>query len=435
MAIEDFLTTEAEEIDLIGAILSSTNRHRLDLWLPELDGDDFSSPIDGDIWSAAKQLHAAGKRVSMRSILTVKDTPQIHDRLKKRSGMVSPAEDIPDKIKSVKDVAAKRALCIQLREVIEMGVTDTPYSEVLEAAHSKLSTASQDEADGTVYDMSSALAAWQERMEAPSESVRIFPTPWEELNDLLNGGLQPGRLYTIGARPGVGKSVTGVNLAQYASTQGYPAMIFSLEMSTFEVTSRIVASGAQAELGRILGHNVDDWAQRKIDAYLAGGADKTPLWIVDKPGVTVEWIAAQARAQKRTSGLDVVVVDYLQLLKPVDTRVPREQQVAGMSWALKMLARELDVAVILAAQLNRQSVSEKRPPEASDLRESGAIEQDSDGIIMIAPVLDAGGNNTGEVDFFIRKNRQGRQGSVRLASRLNYARFDTMPRNTNFEGY
>src|SRR5690606_16003466 len=98
---------------------------------------------------------------------------------------------------------------------------------------------------------------------------------------------------------------------------------------------------------------------------------------------------------------------------------------------LKLLARELDVAVILAAQLNRMMVAENRPPEASDLRESGAIEQDSDGIIMIAPVLDSGGNNTGEVDFFVRKNRQGRQGSVRLASRLNYARFDTMPRNTN----
>lgn len=791
MAIEDFLTTEAEEIDLIGAILSSTNRHRLDLWLPELDGTDFSSPIDGDIWAAAKQLHAAGKRVSMRSILTVKDTPQIHDRLKKRSGMVSPAEDIPDKIKSVKDVAAKRSLCVQLREVIEMGVTDTPYSEVLEAAHSKLSTASRDEADDTVYDMSTALTAWQERMEAPPESVRIFPTPWAELNTLLNGGLQPGRLYTIGARPGVGKasalyeriptpqgwttmgdikvgaqvfdengkvcnvvgtseiwhdrdiyrvtfsdgtfvdvdgehewftetrasrkaecaarkvrrtskyardqrgkserpsvkttlhirdtlrvgsdnrinhsipvagpiagpiggseagvpigpytlgvwlgdgtsrsgnitlndwdgpeiltevaregeafrdkprnaggncqvflveqlhtrlsalglkgnkhipdiylradeatrlallrglmdtdghatqnggmeltlchkplvdgavelirslgmiphltesvatiegrevgpkwrinwtastrcfnlarkaarqnlevratqgrryitgvelvgqgptrcievdsprhlfligdfhpthnSVTGVNVAQFAAAMNHPAMIFSLEMSAFEVTSRIVASGAQAELGRILGHNVDDWAQRKIDDYLPD-AHKHPLFIVDKPGVTVEWIAAQARAQKRISGLDVVVVDYLQLLKPVDTRIPREQQVAGMSWALKMLARELDVAVILAAQLNRMSVSEKRPPEASDLRESGAIEQDSDGIIMIDPVLDAGGNNTGEVDFYIRKNRQGRQGSVRLASRLNYARFDTMPRDTNFEG-
>lgn len=434
MAIEDFLNTEAEEIDLIGAILSSTNRHRLDLWLPELDGEEFGSPIDGDIWNAAKQLHTTGKRVSMRSILSIKDTPQIHDRLKKRSGMASPAEDIPDKIRSVREVAAKRKLCIELREVIEMGVTDAPYSEVLEAAHSKLSTASADEADDTVHDMSTALAAWQERMEAPPESVRIFPTPWEELNTLMNGGLQPGRLYTIGARPGVGKSVTGVNLAQFAAYQGHPAMIFSLEMSTFEVTSRLVASGAQAELGRIMGHNLDDWAQRRIDDYMPD-AHKLPLFIVDKADVSIEWIFSQARAQKRLSGLDVVVVDYLQLLKPADTRVSREQQVAAMSRSLKLLARELDVAVILAAQLNRMMVAENRPPEASDLRESGAIEQDSDGIIMIAPVLDAGGNNTGEVDFFVRKNRQGRQGSVRLASRLNYARFDTMPRNTNVEEY
>ena len=196
-------------------------------------------------------------------------------------------------------------------------------------------------------------------------------------------------------------------------------------MGKNEVMSRLVAAGAEAELGRIMGHNLDEWAQRKIDEYLSVNAD-LPLFICDKPGVTVEWIASQARSIRRQHGLDIIVVDYLQLIKPADTRVPRQEQVAAMSWALKSLARELDVAVVLMAQLNRQSVTEGRPPEASDLRESGAIEQDSDGIWLLNPVLDANKNPTGEVDVLVRKSRQGRVGSVRLASRAHYGKFSSI---------
>lgn len=425
MAVEDFLNTQAEEIDLVGAILSSTNRHRLDQWLPELEGTDFTDPIDGEIWSIARQLHSAGKRVSTRSILTVKDTPVVHERLKRRAAQVSPPEDVPEKIRAVREVAAKRRLCSKMRSVIELAVTDVPYSEALEAAHVSLDDMTRDETDDTIYTMSTALEAWQAEMAKPAESARIIPTPWAELNTLLNGGIQPGRLYTVGARPGVGKSLSGANVAQHAAELGFSAAIFSLEMSTFEVTSRLVASGATAEIGRIMGRNLDDWARNKIDDYLPTATDLR-LYISDKPGVTVEWIASQCRAIKRSKGLDLVVVDYLQLIRAADTRVPREQQVAQMSWALKMLARELEVAVILAAQINRQSVSENRAPEASDLRESGAIEQDSDGVWMLNPVVGPDKLPTGEIDLFVRKNRQGKQGSVRLAARTNYARFDDM---------
>lgn len=349
----------------------------------------------------------------------------MHARLKKRVGQVSPADEVPDKIRTVREVAAKRTLCGRMREVIEQAVTDAPYSEVLEMAHDKLSDMTREESDDTILTMKSAVDSWQQRMGEPAERNRILPTPWDELNALLNGGLNPGRLYTVGARPGVGKSITGANVAQFAAQNGHPAMIFSLEMSAFEVTSRLVSSAAEVELGRIMGHNLDDWAERKIGDFLKSDTD-IPLFIADKPGVTIEWIASQSRAIKRLHGLEVIVVDYLQLIRPADTRVPREQQVAQMSWALKMLARDLDVAVILMAQLNRQSVSEKRPPEASDLRESGAIEQDSDGIWLLHTVVDAHNMPTGEVDVFIRKNRQGKQGTVRLASRTNYAKFSTM---------
>lgn len=422
---DQFLTDPQAERELVAAILSITNRGRLDEWLPLLEGPEFDDPHLGEIWSVARQLNSAGKRVNQRSIITERDTEPIHARLKKLAGDTVDPHTVVEKTKTVRDLHLKRKLYEHCYEIRKYAKTDMPYSELLEFANDKLREAEADESDGEIVSMGDAIAPWLEEVTRPREAVRIFPTPWRELNDMLFGGLNPGRLYTVGSRPGVGKSISGANIAQHAAEHGRTSLIFSLEMGKNEVMSRLVAAGAEAELGRIMGHNLDDWAQRKIDEYLSVNAD-LPLFICDKPGVTVEWIASQARSIRRQHGLDIIVVDYLQLIKPADTRVPRQEQVAAMSWALKSLARELDVAIVLAAQLNRQSVSDGRPPEASDLRESGAIEQDSDGIWLLDPVVDANKNPTGEVDLYVRKSRQGKTGSVRLAARKHFGKFSSI---------
>lgn len=419
---DQFLTDPQAEREIVAAIISITNRGRLDEWLPLLDGTEFDDPHLGDIWATARQLNSSGKRVNQRAIITERDTEPIHSRLKKLSGDTADPHTVVEKTNIVRELHRKRKLYEHCFEIRKFAKTDMPYTELLEFANEKLREVEQDESDGTVVSMGDAIAPWREEISKPRESVRIFPTPWSDLNAMLFGGLNPGRLYTVGARPGVGKTITGANVAQHAAEHGRTSLVFSLEMSTHEVMSRLVSAGAEAELGRIMGHNLDDWAEKKIDEYLSVNAD-LPLFICDKPGVTIEWIASQARSVRRQHGLDIIVVDYLQLVKPADTRLPRQEQVAAMSWALKSLARELDVAIILMAQLNRQSVTEGRPPEASDLRESGAIEQDSDGIWLLHPVLDANKAPTGEVDVFVRKNRQGKLGSVRLASRTHYGKF------------
>ena len=422
---DQFLTDPQAERELVAAILSITNRSRLDEWLPLLEGPEFDDPHLGEIWTVARQLNSAGKRVNQRSIITERDTEPIHARLKKLAGDTTDPHTVVEKTKTVRDLHLKRKLYEHCYEIRKFAKTDMPYSELLEFANDKLRQAEADESDGTVVAIGSVLDEWRESVSRPRENVRIFPTPWSELNDMLFGGMNPGRLYTVGGRPASGKSLVGSNIALHAAEHGRKALLFSLEMSTSEVLARVVASGAEAELGRIMGHNLDDWAKRKIDEYVSTSRD-LPLFVCDKPGVTVEWIASQARSVRRQHGLDIIVVDYLQLIKPVDTRLPRQEQVAAMSWALKSLARELDVAIVLAAQLNRQSVTEGRPPEASDLRESGAIEQDSDGIWLIHPVVDANKAPTGEIDLFVRKNRQGKSGSVRLAARTHYAKFSSI---------
>ena len=422
---DQFLTDPQAERELVAAILSITNRGRLDEWLPLLEGPEFDDPHLGEIWTVARQLNSAGKRVNQRSIITERDTEPIHARLKKLAGDTTDPHTVVEKTKTVRDLHLKRKLYEHCYEIRKFAKTDMPYSELLEFANDKLREAEADESDGEIVSMGSVLGEWRENLSKPRESIRVFPTPWKELNELLYGGMQPGRLYTIAARPGHGKTVSGSNIAQHAAEHGRTALIFSLEMPVGEVLSRIVASGAEAELGKIIGRNLDDWAERKVDEYISKNSD-LPLYICDKSGVTVEWIASQARSIRRQHGLDVMIVDYLQLIKEADSRVPRERQVAQMSVALKSLAKELDIAIVLMAQLNRQSVTEGRPPEASDLRESGAIEQDSDGIWLLHPVVDANKNPTGEIDLLVKKNRQGRTGSVRLASRLHYSKFSTI---------
>lgn len=179
-----------------------------------------------------------------------------------------------------------------------------------------------------------------------------------------------------------------------------------------EVTARMIASGAQANYGQITRRQLDQFTHDRIEEYLAERAETLPLRIVDKTNISVEYIAATCRAVKRRHGLRVVFVDYLQLLRESDSRVARERQVAQMSRALKVLAGELDVAIVIACQLNRASVSGTgqqaggRAPTLADLRESGSIEQDADVVILLHH------RSEGDVDLVVAKNRTGAPGTV-----------------------
>jgi replicative DNA helicase/5S rRNA maturation endonuclease (ribonuclease M5) len=250
------------------------------------------------------------------------------------------------------------------------------------------------------------LDDWWEWVDAPAEQVRSMPTPWPEIDDALAGGLQPGRSYLIAARPGHGKSIGLTNFALYASGQGYRGALFSIEMGRMEVMSRILAAGARAEYGQITRRSLDDFNRARIAAY-ASDAAEMPLWISDQPSITVDKIRADAIAMKRSGGLDFIAVDYLQLMKPASAKSNRQEQISEISWALKTMSRELDVAVLTACQLNRGNAKDKRPPALSDLRESGSLEQDADVVILLHHPSVDDRQITGEVEMRIEKNRTG----------------------------
>lgn len=416
----DLLEDPGDEWVLGTALLSTSAAHMLPGLLERVSPDDFSDAHLGEMWSAAKAILERKQTISKRSLLAERDSQPIRLRIKQWAG--EPVKEIRVGLaaKHVVEVAKSRRLVEALIRIAQYAPDAPSYSEALDFASTQISGLSEAEPSAEARSFADALSVWWEWLSTPRESVRTIATPWNDVNDMLAGGLHPGRSYVIGGRPGEGKSIALLNFASYAAETGHPAAIFSVEMSETEVMSRIMAAGAHAEYGQVTKRNLDDHNRMKLAEY-ADTHGAMPLTLVDKSDVSIDYIAAQCRTLKRKQGLEVIVVDYLQLLRETDSRQARERQVAHISRSLKILARELDCVVIVACQLNRNAANAERKPALSELRESGAIEQDADVVILLHHEL-MNGQPTGEVTLCIAKNRTGRLGSITLPWRAYQAR-------------
>ncbi len=237
---------------------------------------------------------------------------------------------------------------------------------------------------------------------------------------MLAGGLRPGHLLIVGARPAVGKSVVASVIAHAVARRGVGTLFCSLEMSRDEVTDRVAADIASVDVGRLTRRELrpEDWERLKTAQASASG---WPLKVVDRADQTVSGVRARARdVSRRKGGLGLVVVDYLQLMKPSDSKAPRQEQVASISRGLKLLAKEMQVPVVALAQVNRGPMNrtDKRPA-MSDLRESGSIEADADEIVLLHR---DDKESPGEIEFIVEKNRHGRTGTVALAWAPHFSR-------------
>lgn len=244
-----------------------------------------------------------------------------------------------------------------------------------------------------------------------AEAIPAIPTPWTELNELI-GGLYGGRLYVIGGAPGDGKSMTALNMALHAATQGNEVLAFSAEMPTLDVFGRLVSLPSEVPLHSISRYRLDEFELSRIRDYVKAHHD-LPLR-VNAENVSIGAITAMARAHKHRRGLDVLVVDYLQLIGSDSQGRSAEEEIAKISTALKRLSRELDCAVVVPAQLNRKHTDRAgaRPTKA-DLRGSGKIEQDADVVILLWHE-EVDGKRTDDVTFILDKNRHGPRGQIRL---------------------
>jgi replicative DNA helicase len=266
-----------------------------------------------------------------------------------------------------------------------------------------------------------------EQMAGRPEMITGVPTGFTDF-DRMTSGLQRQELIVIAARPSMGKTALALNMAQYASKNNNVVGIFSLEMSAPQLVSRLLCSEARVDAHRLrTGYlNREEWAR------LADGLRRlceTKVFIDDTPGVGVLEMRAKSRRLKAEHGLDLLIIDYLQLMAGRGRIESRQQEVSQISRDLKILAKELDVPVIALSQLSRapEQRSEHKP-QLSDLRESGAIEQDSDVVCFIfrEEVYNPTDDNQGKAELIVGKQRNGPTGSIELAFLKEFTRFENM---------
>jgi replicative DNA helicase len=249
-----------------------------------------------------------------------------------------------------------------------------------------------------------------ERLER-GEIEPAWATGIPTLDDMLSGGLRPGALYILAARPKVGKSSFAQTLALKMARDSRPTLFLSQEMSEAEVADRAVVSAGRLDYGRLLSGRLDaeDWSRA---AEALDGLQGADLFVDDQPGLTLLDVRAKARSVK---GLRVLVLDYLQLCGSRLSDSNRNAQIEELSRGLKVMAKEMGVAVIALSQLNREV--EKRlnkRPQLSDLRDSGAIEQDADAVIFLWPAREQASIGRRLIGCAVEANRQGRCGAFAL---------------------
>jgi replicative DNA helicase len=261
----------------------------------------------------------------------------------------------------------------------------------------------------------------------PSTADRI-PTGFIDLDECLNGGWARGQLVVIGARPGIGKTTLATSFARASAIHnGIPTLFNSLEMSADDLTDCILCAEAKIPLHHHKAGIVDNAGLARA-ASRAPAINAAPLYIDETTDLSLPALRAQVRHLVRTAGLRLVIVDYLQLMTAPKAE-NRQGEVAKLSRGLKLLAKEFGVTLIILAQLNRgpEQRQDKRPVKA-DLRESGAIEQDADIVLLLhrEDAYDKESPRAGEADLILDKHRGGHPSTITVAAQLHYARLVDM---------
>lgn len=261
---------------------------------------------------------------------------------------------------------------------------------------------------------------------AQSDERPAIETPFLELNDAIAGGLHRQRLYVVGARPGCGKTILLANLALYSAKLHFRTLFFSLELSKEDLMGRILASGAHADYGQLTRRDMNPATLAKVSNW-ASAASELSLEVDDNPGHTIETIMQACRIKKQREGLDLVCIDYLQLVNASKGQ-NRVEAVDHIATKARHIARMLDCTVVVAAQLNRKiedNGGRPRLPVKSDFRESGGIEQTADVAMVLSRPVDENAEESPVplMNLTLVKNRTGQELSMTLQERFDQARF------------
>ncbi|MBL6634175.1 MAG: replicative DNA helicase [Actinomycetota bacterium] len=336
----------------------------------------------------------------------------------------------------VRDTATQRRL-LQVGQEIEVLVAEREgeTTDMVQRAEDLIYDLTQKRTRGDFVGTDTLVMSSMERLVAASEhgsEVTGLPTGFEDL-DRLTGGFRAANLVVVAARPSMGKTALALCMAEHVALAEQKAVaIFSLEMSGEELTQRMLCSVAMVDASRMRSGRLsaDDWPRV---SQAADRLSKAPIFIDDSEGMTVTEMRTKARRLKARHGLGLIVVDYIQLMEGAPNLRRRDenrvQELSAISRGLKMMARDLEVPIIVVSQLNRSpdARTDKRPM-LSDLRESGAIEQDADMVLLIYrdDYYEPDSESKGIAEVNVAKHRNGPTDRVKLAFMGTYAKFASL---------
>ncbi|MEW6517524.1 MAG: replicative DNA helicase [candidate division FCPU426 bacterium] len=305
--------------------------------------------------------------------------------------------------------------------------------QLLDQAEKAIFDLSQDRQRGSVLAIRDVIHDAMEMVENLSKHeshITGVPTGFSEL-DQMTAGLQPGELVILAARPSMGKTALALNIAAHAALEAkIPVVVFSMEMSSESLVTRMLCAEARVDLKNVRTGRLGEGDLGHL-SMAAGRLFDSPVFIDDSPSCNVLEIRSKARRLKAEQHVGLIMIDYIQMMPGLGRTDNRQQEIAGISRSLKSLAKELRVPVLVLSQLSRAPESrggEGRRPQLSDLRESGAIEQDADVVAFIYREAyynqDKREDKTAEI--IVAKQRNGPTGTVKLIFNQQYTRFDSM---------
>jgi replicative DNA helicase len=443
------VSMEAER-SILGAILLDNSLY--DQAAENLTPDDFSLDAHRRVYSRMRDLQESGRPVDMITLVEELDRRKEVEAIGGVAYLSSLIDGVPDRpsiehyVRIVRNKALLRGLINLSQNAIAEAIEHSDEAEeVLGRAEQAIFQLSENRIGQGFMNIPSIIKGSfgsLEELYARGQEITGLATHYTLL-DKLTSGLQPSDLIIIAARPSMGKTALAMNIAENAAVlDGKVVGVFSLEMSREALLMRMLASHAQVDSKDLRQGFLTKEDMRKL-TRATEQLSHSKLWIDDSPGLSVSEMRAKARRLRQTEGLDLLIVDYLQLMSAVPIGGKRfenrTQEVSAISRGLKALAKELKVPVVALSQLSRapESRGGDHRPQLSDLRESGSIEQDADVVAFIFreevykkddPDLD------GIAELIVAKQRNGPTDMIKMAFVKKYTRFENLAKENEYPG-
>ena len=426
-------SNEEAEKSTLGSML--LDREAIPTAVESLEPEDFYWSKHGIIYQAICQLFDQGDPVDL---VTLSEELREEDKLEDVGGAsyitslvnsVPTAANIKHYAEIVEEKSILRGLIRTANQISKLGYKDEgEVDNLLDKAESLIFEVSEKRSVKEFSGIKDILMDTfddLEELHENQEDVTGVPTGFRDL-DKMTSGFQESDLVIIAARPSMGKTALALNIAQYAAVEEDTSVaIFSLEMAKSQLVQRMLCSEAQVNSHRLRTGQLRDTDWRRL-SQAAGRLGESDIFIDDTPGITAMEMRAKARRIKAEHGLDLILIDYLQLMQGSSSAESRQQEVSKISRSLKGLGRELNVPVVSLSQLSRavEQRNNKRP-QLSDLRASGSIEQDADVVAFIYrdEYYNPDTEKKGITEIIVGKQRNGPVGTVELAFQKEYTKF------------